>query len=106
MLKEKLLPASTLSKGTSVEWLSLLFLAVGVVAAIEAGTKLRVAEDFVCFVDFGHFLFGLFFRHALRDGFVRVELFGQGAVLAFDGPVVSVVGHVKYLVVIFGLGSF
>lgn len=35
-----------------------------------------------------------------------MELFGQGAVLTFDGPVVSIVGDVQHLVVVFGLGPF
>lgn len=83
-----------------------MFLTVRIIPPIEAGAQLRVAEDFVRLVDLGHFLLGLFFRDALGDGFVRVELFGEGAVLAFDGAIVGVVGDVEHLVVVFGFGSF
>ncbi len=38
LLEEKLLPAATVSEGTSVERLPLLLLAVGIVAAVESST--------------------------------------------------------------------
>lgn len=105
-LEEKLRSGTTGAEWTPMEWMPLLFLAVGIVTAVEPSTQLWVAKDLVCFIDFRHFLLRLFFRYTLRDGFVRVEFFGQGAVLAFDGSVVGVIGNIQYFVVVFDLGSF
>lgn len=87
-----------------MEGLALLLLTVGIVAAVEAGAEFGVAEDLVCFVDFGHFLLGLLLGHALGGGLVRMELLRHGAVLALDSALVGVVVHVEDLVVVLRLG--
>lgn len=104
LLEEELLATAAGAEGAAVEGLALVVLAVGVIAAVEAGAEFGVAQDLVGLVDLGHFLLGLLLGHALGGGLVRVELLRHGAVLALDGALVGVVVHVEHLVVVLGLG--
>lgn len=104
LLEEELLAGPAGAKGAAVERLALLLLAVGIVAAVEAGAELGVAEDLVGLVDLGHFLLGLLLGHALGGRLVRVESLRHGPVLALDGALVGILVHVEHLVVVLGLG--
>ena len=107
LLKEELLTApSAMAERTAVEGLPLLLLAVWIIPPVEPGAQLRVAEDFICLVDLGHFLLGLLLGHALRGCLVRVEFLGQGTVLPLDEAVVGVGVDVEDFVVVFGFGPF
>lgn len=48
-------------------------LRVGIIATVETGTQLGVAQNFICLVDAGHLLLGLFLRDTLFGGLIRVE---------------------------------
>lgn len=104
LLEDELVASAAGAEWAAVKRLALLLLAVGIVAAVEAGAEFGVAEDLVSLVDVGHFLLGLLLGHALRGGLVRVELFRHGAVLALDRALVGVVVHVEHLVVVLRLG--
>lgn len=107
LLKEELLAStSAVAERAAVEGVLLLLLAVRIIPAVEAGAQLRVAEDFICLVDLGHFLLGLLLGHALRSRFVRVEFLGQGAVLPLDEAGVGVGVDVEDSVVVFAFGPF
>ena len=51
--------ASTTTKAAS-EGVTLGFIRVGVIASVEPGPKLGIAQDLVCLVDAGHLLLRLF----------------------------------------------
>ncbi len=61
--KEELLPAGSLPKWTTMERLTLLLLAVGIVASVEPRPQFWIAQDFVGFVDTSHFLLRLDLGH-------------------------------------------
>ena len=106
LLKEELLPTGPLPEGTALEGLALLILAIRIIASVEAGSQLRIAEHLVRLVDLGHFLLGLLLGHALRGGLVGMELPCQGSVCALDGAIVGVVGDAEDFVVVLCLGAF
>lgn len=60
------------AEGTSLEGVLLLFVRIGVVAAVEAGAEFRVAEDLVGLVNGRHLLLCDLFRDSLLHGLVRV----------------------------------
>ena len=87
-------PTATATRATLLEhegvsaakWISmlLLFVRVGVIAAIEALTKFWVAEDLVCLVDARHLLLGRLLGETLLGGFVWVVLLGEFPVGCLD----------------------
>jgi len=83
----------------------LLLVRVGVVAAVEAGAQLRVAQHLVRLVDGRHFLLGLLLSEPLLGRLVRVVELGQLAVGGLDLALVGVVGHTDDLVVVFCLAT-
>lgn len=83
-----------------------MLVAIGILAPVKPLLQLRVAQDFVSFVDSGHFLLGVLLADALADGFVRVVLFRHLAVGALDGALVRVAGHAEDGIVVFCFGAF
>lgn len=83
----------------------LLLVGVGVVAAVEAGAQLRVAEDLVRLVDAGHLLLGILLAEPVLHRLVRVVDLGRLAVRRLDLPLVRVARHAQHLVVVLGLAA-
>ena len=82
-----------------------LLVRVGVVAAVEAGAQLRVAEHLVRLVDAGHLLLGFLLGQPLLGRFVRVVQLGELAVGGLDLALVGVVRHAENLVVVLCLAA-
>ena len=100
--------ATSVAEGASVEGVAavpLLLVGVGVVAAVEAGAQLGVAQDLVRLVDGRHLLLGRLLGEPLLGRLVRVVLLGELAIGRLDLALVGVVRHAQNLVVVLCLGS-
>jgi len=98
--EEELLLSTAATEWRALERITLLFLAVGVVAVIKALLELRVGQDFVGFVKRGHLLLGFLRGDVVCRGFVRVVLFGQFPVGFLDLALVRIAVNPENLVVV------
>lgn len=98
--------ATTGTKRMLLEWVSLRFVVVGIIASVEACPKFLIRKNLIRLVNSGHLLLSFFFGNTLRSGFIRVVFFSQLAISAFDCSVVCVTANTKDFVVVLLLGSF
>lgn len=95
-----------MKEGTPIKgMLGVLFLAVGIVALVEAGFEFGVAEHFPGLVDAGHLLLRFLLADARLAYLVRVVLLREVAMRSADCALVRVSGHAEDFVVVFGLGA-
>ena len=97
--EEELLSTGPLPERTSMERLTLLLLAIGIIPPIEPRPQFRVAQNLIRFVDPRHLLLRLLLWH--MRVLIRMVLLRQRSVCALDRAVVGVRGNAEDFVVVF-----